>query len=435
MSRPAGNTRLKSARVAAGYNSQQALADAITAAAPRFGIRGLAVGVRQVRRWESATPPWPQPDVHRVLTQLLGQSMEDLGFTPPWEETRQADVRPQVSPSRRSVPSGSAFPAGAAAGVGLASVPRQTVAATQPASVGRDFDAVTRSHRRLYWSVSPADLHPAVLEHARLGCALLPAVAEPSRRMLAAALAESYLLAGRIEFFDLRQPDRAGETLLRALQAAGEADAPLLGAAVLAHTAFIPGWAGDREAAAERMVAARTYARRGPASAEFLAWLNAVDAECETRCGDSRAALNLIGRAEDALADGSEHPTPPWMDWFSPARLAAFKGNVQLKAGHLPQARATLRAALEDLLPEAEKQRSVLLGDLAAVEAAVGDPQAACDYARQALEQLALTWYATGMERVRDVRRTLAPWQHESCVRELDDQLYAWGTTVSALQR
>jgi tetratricopeptide (TPR) repeat protein len=263
---------------------------------------------------------------------------------------------------------------------------------------------------------------------------LLPSVPDPARRILAAALGESYLLAGRIEFFDLRQPDRAGETLLRALQAAGEADDALLGSAVLAHTAFIPGWAGDRDGAAERMIAARTYARRGPASAEFLAWLDAVEAECETRCGDTRAALNLLAHAEDVLVTGSEHATPPWMDWFSPARLAAFKGNVQLKAGHLPQARSTLTTALDDLLPEAEKQRSVLLGDLAAVEAAAGDPQAACAYATRALEQLALTWYATGMERVREVRRTLTRWQNESCVRDLDDRLYAWGTTVSALQ-
>lgn len=38
------------------------------------------------------------------------------------------------------------------------------------------------------------------------------------------------------------------------------------------------------------------------------------------------------------------------MDWFSPARLAAFKGNTQLKASHLPQARATLTQALDDRL-------------------------------------------------------------------------------------
>ncbi|WP_181792686.1 transcriptional regulator [Streptomyces sp. WELS2] len=424
MSRPPGNTRLKAARLAAGYNSQQALADAITETAPKLGIRGLAVGVRQIRRWESARPPWPQPDVHRVLTHLLGQSMEDLGFTPPW-----ASPRPQPGTPVDNTPRTPLY------GTRLATVPAQSAAATQPPSVGRDFAAVTRSHRHLYWSVAPAVLHPAVLEHARLGCTLLPETGSPARQVLAGALAESYLLAGRIEFFDLRQPDQASETLLRALQAAGEADDPLLGAAALAHMAFIPGWASDRETAVERMLAARTYARRGRASAEFWAWLDAVEAECETRCGDPHAALRLIHRAEDTLAVGAEHATPEWLDWFSLVRLSAFKGNTQLKAGHLPQARQTLREVLDGLPPESNKQRTVVLGDLAAVEAADGRPKEACRYAIQALDQLAITWYATGMDRVREVRRTLAPWQNEQCVRNLDDRLYDWGTTVSALQR
>jgi tetratricopeptide (TPR) repeat protein len=199
--------------------------------------------------------------------------------------------------------------------------------------------------------------------------------------------------------------------------------------------AFIPGWAGDQEGARERMIAARTYARRAPASAEFLAWLDAVEAECETRCGDTRTALNLINHAEDVLEAGNEHPSPPWMDWFSPARLAAFKGNTQLLAGHLPQARAALLQALEAMTPGEEKQRTVVYGDLAAVEAASGNPEKACEYAGKALDQLALTWYTTGMDRVREVRRALTVHQRERCVRDLDDRLYDWSTTLSALRR
>ncbi|MEV6742520.1 helix-turn-helix transcriptional regulator [Streptomyces sp. NPDC051104] len=408
MARPAGNTRLKSARLAAGYPSQQALADA------------LGVGVRQVRRWESDTPPWPQPEVGQALTRLLGQDLESLGFTPP--NGLQADR------GRRTVLTATA------AAIGLAAVPTQAVA-VQPATVAADYEAVTRSHRRLYWSVAPSTLHPAALAHATLGCALLPETTGQTRQRTAAALAETWLLAGRIEFFDLRDADRAQQTLLRALQAAGEADDSLLGSAILAHTAFIPAWAGDRDAAVERMVAARTYARRGPASAEALAWLDAVEAECETRCGNTRTALHLIGHAEDVLATGSEHDSPEWMDWFSPVRLAAFKGNTQLQAGHLPQARETLLGVLEALDPSEEKQTTVVLGDLAAVEAAAGDPEAACRYALRALDQLERTWYAMGMDRVREARRALAPHQHERCVRELDDRLYGWSTTVSALAR
>ncbi|MGW5509864.1 helix-turn-helix domain-containing protein [Streptomyces albogriseolus] len=402
------NTRLKAARLAAGYHSQQALADA------------LRVGVRQVRRWESDVPPWPQPEVGQALTRLLGQDLEALGFTPPGGT---APDRP-----RRTVL------AATAAAVGLAAVPTQAVA-VQPATAADDYEAVTRSHRRLYWSVAPATLHPAAIAHATLGCALLPEAAGQTRQRIAAALAETYLLAGRIEFFDMREPDRAGHTLLRALQAASEADDALIGSAILAHTAFIPAWTADRDAAVERMVAARTYARRGPASAELLAWLDAVEAECETRCGNTRTALHLIGHAEDVLAAGSEHASPGWLDWFSPVRLAAFKGNTQLKAGHLPQARETLLDVLNSLDSAEEKQSTVVLGDLAAVEAAAGDPEAACGYALRALDQLERTWYAMGMDRVREVRRALAPHQHERCVRELDDRLYDWGTTVSALAR
>ncbi|MEU3275677.1 helix-turn-helix transcriptional regulator [Streptomyces antibioticus] len=404
MTTPAGNTALKAARIAAGYPSQQALADA------------LGVGVRQVRRWESDVPPWPQPEVAQALTRLLGQDLESLGFAPGRGPDR----------GRRAV-----LPPTA---VGLATVPRQA-ANMQPATAAEDYCAVTCAHRRLYWSVAPATLHPAALSHAALGCALLSETAGQTRHRIAAALAETYLLAGRIEFFDLRDPGRAQDTFLRALQAASEADDALLGAAVLAHTAFVPGWSGDREAAAERMVAARTYARRGPASAELLAWLDAVEAECETRCGDTRAALRLIGHGEDVIASGGGHPSPEWLDWFSPVRLAAFKGNTQLRARHLPQARETLLGALEALGPEEAKQRSVVLGDLAAVEAADGNPEEACAYALLALDELERTWYATGMDRVREVRRVLAPHQHRACVRDLDDRLYGWGTTVSAIAR
>ncbi|MEU2062917.1 helix-turn-helix transcriptional regulator [Streptomyces sp. NPDC013455] len=408
MARSAGNTRLKAARLAAGYHSQQALADA------------LRVGVRQVRRWESDHPPMPQPEAAQALTRLLGQDLEALGFIPP-------AGAPAGQPRRTVL-------AATAVAVGLAAVPTQALA-MQPATAAEDYEAVTRSHRRLYWSVAPATLHPAALAHATLGCALLPEAAGQTRQRIAAALAETWLLAGRIEFFDLRETERAQQTWLRALQAAGEADDALLGAAVLAHTAFIPGWAGDREAAVERMVAARTYARRGPSSAELLAWLDAVEAECETRCGNTRTALHLIGHAEDVLARGAESVLPEWLDWFSPVRLAAFKGNTQLRAGHLPQARTTLLGVLDALGPADEKQATVVLGDLAAVEAAAGDPEAACGYAVRALDQLERTWYAMGMDRVREVRRALAPHQHERCVRELDDRLYGWSTTVSALAR
>lgn len=402
-SQPQKNTAFRAARTAAGY-SQQQLADE------------LGVDVRAVGRWESSKPPWPKaPELRERLQELLGLDMASLGFA-------ELDAGQGRSPRGFSE----------SAVTGRFPVPRQRSTARQPGTVAEDVIAMVRAQRRLYWSVAPSDLHPVTLAHAALASALLPATTGSTRVNVASALAETYLLTGRIEFFDLRNPEQAEKTLHSALTAAGEADDVLLGAAVIAHMAFVPGWDGRREAAVDRMRAARTYARRGDVSALFSAWLNAVEAECETRCGNTRTALHLINQAEDELASGSPHPTPEWLDWFSPLRLAAFKGNTQLVAGHLPQARETLLAVL-DQLPETEKQRTVILGDLAMVEATDGRPEEACAYASQALDQLENTWYATGMDRVKEVRKRLTPYQHQPCVLQLEDQLYAWSTTVSAL--
>ena len=112
----------------------------------------------------------------------------------------------------------------------------------QPSNVASDYAAITAAYRRLYTHVEPTHLHPPVIEHTRMGAQLLGETAGVSHTLLATALAEALLLAGRIEFFDLRQADDADATFVRALQAAGEADDALLGSAILAHAAFVPGW-------------------------------------------------------------------------------------------------------------------------------------------------------------------------------------------------
>jgi hypothetical protein len=425
MTQPIGNVRLKAARQHAGYASQQALADALTRTSAQIGLGHLEISARQIRRWESATPPWPRADHQRLLVQVLQLPIEDLGFTPPWDVSpsghNAAAAAEHAQLSRNSART--ALPLSKARGV------------IQPATVGGDYATITAAYRRLYTDVLPTHLHPAVIEHTRMGTHLLGETAGVSHTIVATALAESLLLAGRIEFFDLRQPDDADATFVRALQAAGEADDALLGAAILAHAAFIPGWVGHRDEAADRMRAARTYARRAPASAAFLAWLDAVEAECETISGHTREALRLLEHGESLLAAGSDHASPDWFTWFSAVRLAAFKGNTQLKAGHLPQAKETLTAALDQATAADDKQRTVMLGDLAAVEAAQRNPEAACGYAEEALGQLVITWYATGMDRVLEVRKALQPWNELDCVQHLDDRLYGWQATLSTLQR
>ncbi|MEV5570716.1 hypothetical protein AB0L06_11740 [Spirillospora sp. NPDC052269] len=202
----------------------------------------------------------PEERVHTVrgaprYNSLLGR----LNFTSPEETTGPTANAAEPAAHAATTPQalGTALP-----------LPNSS-AALQPPTVGADFAAINAALRRLYFSVQPTQLHPAVLEHTKLGTQLLAETTGVPRRILATALAEALLLVGRIEFFDLRQPDEADATYVRALQAAGEANDSLLGAAILAHAAFIPGWDGRRDESAERMRAARTYARRSPAPAEF----------------------------------------------------------------------------------------------------------------------------------------------------------------------
>ena len=85
-----------------------------------------------------------------------------------------------------------------------------------------------------------------------------------------------------------------------------------------------------------------------PPSADYLAWLDAIEAECETISGHTREALRLIGHAETILAAGSQHTSPDWFTWFTPHPAGHVQGDARLEPGHLPQARDTLSAVLAD---------------------------------------------------------------------------------------
>lgn len=422
----AGNTRLRSARQALGLRSQQQLAEAVTRAGNSIGLR-ISITARTVRRWESDAPPWPHPDHQAAVEALFQRPVTELGFTPPW-----AGAQPGTSPQRAVSP---AITAGNAVG-SLTMFPQRNPAAPLPGSVVSDYISVTSAHRHMYWTVPPAQLHDVVAAHVNLGARLVPSVPEAARRSLAAAVSESSLLAGRIEFFDLQTPAKAQASFVIALQAAQDAQDALLGSAVLAHMAFIPAFSGEAKRAddaRDKIRAARAFARRASASPELLAWLDAVEAEVETRFGNTRKALQLIHHAEDIFATEEPRPSPAWLDWFSPVRLAGFKGNTLLIARQPRPARDALQNVLDHLPEDSAKQRSVILGDLAAVAVSEKDPEQACALAEEALDHLARYWYATGMDRVRAVRESLTKWESQPCVRRLDERLYDWNTTVNAL--
>jgi hypothetical protein len=80
-------------------------------------------------------------------------------------------------------------------------------------------------------------------------------------RQLAAAVAESALLTARLAFFDLAEVPLAEEAFDLAQDAVEVANDHALSAVVLAHRAFVPGFAGHQGPAHEYLRAAQAHAR------------------------------------------------------------------------------------------------------------------------------------------------------------------------------
>jgi tetratricopeptide (TPR) repeat protein len=419
MTHATGNARLRAARQGLGLRSQAALAEAVAEAARSIGLR-ISVTSRTVRRWESANPPWPHPEHAAALEALFQRPATDLGFVAPWQ-----DDRPDAS---KALWASKTQQGG--------SHPLRRIGPTLPVSVAADFTTITVAYRHLYWTIPAADLLPLVTGHASLGASLLSTIDDAARKGLATALSEASLLAGRLAFFDLQQPEVAQPHFVLALEAAYQADDYLLGAAVMAHMAFAPAFSGDRTRAQEardRSRAARAFAHRGNAPEAIIAWLDAVEAEVETRFDNTGDALRLIDRAETLLANqAQDSELPAWFDWFSLTRLQGFKGNTLIAAGRPRQAQTVLTHVLADLPDNAAKQRSITLADLAAAAVADKDPHRACELLTEAIEGVSRQWYATAMDRIRAVRESLRDHDSLPAVRNLDAKLYDWHTTVNS---
>lgn len=458
-----GNAKLKALRFERRW-TQEDFSAAFEARARELG-EPLSLSVRQVRRWESANPPWPLPAYQRVLEAMFSVPVTEMGFPAPWPRLairpgqhgdgqsgeRPTPPGPPVDDEGEAPVKRREFVAGAASLAGAPLVPAalrldETQAwdrYAHPAEGGNGhspeavlaFERIAEQHRQLYWTVPASRVFAPVAAHAQLGLDLLASArgARPRAR-LGASVAQSTMLAARLAFFDMRQPQLASRCYQAALEAARVADDHALGAAVLTHMAFIPAFAGREGETRDLMRAARAHAARG-VTATTRAWMCAVTAEMEAKLGDGDGALAHLDAAAEALSRSDPAEDPAWLDFFDASRYAGFQGYCQLRLGRADEARAALTHTLAHLPASAAKQQAVTMADLAAVATVEGDPEEACRLLHLSLATLRDHWYATAMDRVQDVRRSLAPWDDHRSVRDLDDALYSWTATTHLVRR
>ncbi|NRN65762.1 XRE family transcriptional regulator [Kibdelosporangium sp. 4NS15] len=281
------------------------------------------------------------------------------------------------------------------------------------------YSAITTSHRDLYWTSLAVDLLPSVAAHVQLGARMLRSTTDAEGmlpRRLAAAVAESALLASRLNFFDLNRTDEAAPFFQLAEDAAVASQDHTLAVAVLAHRAFVPGFAEQLQPARDFLKAAQAHARydAGPL---LRSWLHCVDAEISARTGQPKLSLARIRSAEDALTTTGDDPV--WLDYFDASRLDGFAGNTLLLADQHRAAAARLQQAIDGLAVTATKQRAVLLFDLAAAQAPI-DAEEALATASRACDVLGRVPYGAALQRVPKVRAALSATPY---VKELDEKV------------
>lgn len=303
-----------------------------------------------------------------------------------------------------------------ATGIAPAAVPFDAdgaFAALRPSRSGLDprsvesYRAITALNRGFYWNLDATTMLEAVLGHLRLGTQLLRQIS-PSQQLtasLSAAVAETALLAARVALFDLSRPHLAEKCFTTARTAVGQTLDHDLAAAITAHHAFVPGFAGDGAHARPHLAEAAAHAAYSE-SPWLRSWVNCVAAEVHARTGHDARSRAHIAMAEAELTDHDDI-TPEWFDFYDPARLAGFAGNAELLGGNPQAAQTWLTTALNGLDEKSVKQRPVLLLDLAAASATL-DPAQAAAHANEAMSIMENAPYATAVDRMRDVVATLS---------------------------
>lgn len=319
------------------------------------------------------------------------------------------------------------FLGGAAATAATQALPVLSAPQGQAREEGRvaALRAATTAFRRLDGSTPSRQLAETVLAHLRLAQMLARENDhEDERGGLAAVGSEVASLAGWLHW-DMGDYGSARIWYGASIKAARRAANPLLAAYQMGSLAQFEAHAGN---AAQGLSLTRS-ARRQLGSGLIAiadAWLCGVEALAHAAAGDKDAtdtALATAARRAEQI-EYEEAPPWPWVFSFTEAKVAATRVSCGARLG-LPQWVSSAQDSAAAVMASGhEKQRALLLLDVAAGHLASGRLDGAFTLAAQAVE-IGLR-YKSGriVERARAVRREYASATPPKVVRDFDDRLH-----------
>ncbi|MFD9817059.1 helix-turn-helix domain-containing protein [Streptomyces sp. NPDC059080] len=312
-----------------------------------------------------------------------------------------------------------------AAAVAVSSVVPATSARPMQSNQAAALRTATSAFRRLDGSTPSRQLAETVLAHLRMTQRITQdAENDQDRSDLAAVGSEVASLAGWLHW-DIGDHGSARTWYGVSIKAARRSRNPLLAAYQLGSLAQFEAHAGN---SAQGLTLTRSARKQlGPCVPAIAdAWLFGVEALAHAAAGDvdsADAALTASVRHVRRIED-EEAPPWPWVFSFTEAKVAAVRVSCGAYLGRprwVFSAPDTRGAAAT---PGHEKQRALLMLDIASGHMASGRLDGAFTMATQALE-IGLR-YQSGriVERARGLRRSYSTTTPPKVVRDFDDRLY-----------
>jgi transcriptional regulator with XRE-family HTH domain len=269
---------------------------------------------------------------------------------------------------------------------------------------------------------SPDRLLPQVRRQLRPVVTLLHQPQPVAQRRRLAAIAGRLAGLAGVLHSDLWRPAHADDYYVAGLHASHESGDAALNAYLLGNRSILRTFGGDPRRGAELLDEAQHHAAMVGRPTPQLAWLATLEAEARAFMSDAIACHAALDRATRTLERADPTERRPGIDFFSEARLAANLASCQVILRKPASALHAAKDALTLLDRSHTKSRAFILLDRATAHLELGEADAACADALEALAIVEVSRMPRLNRRARKFYTELAPVDSSSEVRTFKER-------------
>lgn len=402
---------------------------------------------RLIAAWERGEVASPRPVYERVLHELTGRALSDLGFSPSRAATGSVKAAKRVTLHKAQHPG---LPPGGASSErpdsgtlddmirrellrllsvtgAFVSLPQSADAPSRESPCAEDIRerGALNAHLWSVYGLTPAkrSVYPLVRDQlSSLTSALQIARKTRDRRELCGMVGDVAQLAGEV-WFDANRYTEAAHCYALAADASKQAGNMDLWACGLVRHSFVSIYSRRYNEALPLLDAAASLAWNGDSQLPTRRWVASVRAQVLARLGDVDGCSRALDEAETVRELSTTAPGG-WLR-FNGDRLAEERGSAFTSLGRLDLAEQALTHALDE--PLSPRRRGSVLIDLAVIGASRRDVDQLVSHGTRAMDLAHHTGSGYIARRLDGLRSHLTPFLSDKRVLELSDRMTALG--------